>query len=135
MKTDIQNKEDIKTLVDAFYEKVKLNPLLGRIFGEVIPVDWDKHLPKMYGFWENILFQTGNYRGRPFLPHLDINAQETLTANHFNTWLTMFHETVDELFEGPKANEIKFKSQNIKEVWNFKIDYINHYDVNAEIQS
>ena len=131
---DIETPEDIKLLVDSFYDDVQLNPLLGNIFNEVMKTNWDKHLPKMYGFWENIVFQTGNYRGRPFLPHLEVNAKETLTANHFNTWLQLFHQTIDKHFSGPKAEELKFKSQNIKEIWNFKIDYINNYDTLSKEQ-
>lgn len=128
MKTDIRDRIDIEILVNNFYDRVKENELLGRIFDDVMKVDWDKHLPKMYDFWENIVFQTGNYRGRPFLPHLEVNAKENLTSNHFNQWLQLFHKTIDDLYEGTVANELKFKSQNIKEVWNFKMDYINSYN-------
>ncbi|MBS1636730.1 MAG: group III truncated hemoglobin [Bacteroidetes bacterium] len=128
MKPDITTREDIARIVDAFYEKVKADALLGHIFTDIVKVDWSHHLPKMYGFWENVLFQTGSYRGQPFLPHLDINAKETLTPDHFGRWLKLFHATIDELYEGTKARELKFKSQNIKEVWNYKMDYINHYD-------
>ncbi len=130
MKKDIQDRIDIEILVNNFYDSAKDNELLGRIFDDVMKVDWDKHLPKMYDFWENIVFQTGNYKGRPFLPHLEVNAKEALTSNHFNQWLQLFHKTIDDLFVGPIANELKFKSQNIKEVWNYKMDYINSY--NAE---
>ena len=126
MKKDIQDRIDIEILVNNFYDRVKDDELLGRIFDKVMKVDWDKHLPKMYDFWENIVFQTGNYKGRPFLPHLEINAKETLTSNHFDQWLQLFHNTIDDLFEGSIANQLKFKSQNIKEVWNYKMDYINN---------
>ena len=127
MKKDIQDRIDIEILVNSFYDRVKDNQLLGRVFDDVMKVDWDKHLPKMYDFWGNIVFQTGNYKGRPFLPHLEVNARETLTSNHFDQWLQLFHNTIDDLFEGPIADELKFKSQNIKEVWNYKMTYINNY--------
>ena len=127
MKKDIQDRIDIEILVNNFYDRVKDDELLGRIFDKVMKVDWDKHLHKMYDFWENIVFQTGNYKGRPFLPHLEVNAKETLTSSHFDQWLKLFHKTIDDLFEGSIANQLKFKSQNIKEVWNYKMDYINNY--------
>jgi hemoglobin len=128
MKKDIQDRIDIEILVNTFYDRVKDNHLLGRVFDDVMKVDWNKHLPKMYDFWENIVFQTGNYKGRPFLPHLEVNAKETLTSNHFDQWLQLFNKTIDDLYEGPIANELKIKSQNIKEVWNYKMTYINSFN-------
>lgn len=125
MKKDIENMDDIKLLVNSFYEKIKQDDVLGHIFNDLMNVNWDKHLPKMYDFWDNIVFQTGNYKGRPFPPHMDVNEKETLTYKHFNRWLELFFVTVDELFEGVKANEIKFKASNIKEVWEHKMNFIN----------
>ena len=125
MKKDIENKEDIKLIVDTFYDKVRTNELLGRIFDDLAKVNWDLHLPKMYGFWENILFQTGDYKGSPFLPHLKVNALETLTPHHFNTWFDLFIETLDALFVGTNTEELKRKAFNIKEVWSYKMNYIN----------
>jgi hemoglobin len=125
MKKDIENIEDIKLLVNAFYDKIRDDELLGHIFNNLMNVNWDKHLPKMYDFWDNVLFQTGNYKGRPFPPHMDVNDKEPLTSSHFNRWIEIFTATVDELFEGPKTQEIKFKASNIKEVWEYKINFIN----------
>jgi len=127
MKPDITSREDLILIVNAFYSDVRENALLGPIFNGFLQNKWDQHLPKMYDFWETMLFNTGSYRGRPFLPHLDVNARHTLSAEHFGTWLKLFHQTVDRYFEGPRAEELKFKSFNIKEVWHSKLDYINNY--------
>jgi hemoglobin len=126
MKKEIEDINDIKLLVDTFYEKIKKDDLLGKIFIDLMQVNWDKHLPKMYDFWDNILFQTGNYKGRPFPPHLNVNEKEKLTSPYFERWINLFDETVDELFEGYKAREVKFKAANIKDVWRFKMDHINN---------
>lgn len=127
MKKDIESRMDIECLVNKFYDRARHNPLLGNIFDIVIKVNWDKHLPKMYDFWENIVFQTGNYKGHPFFAHLAVNNKENLTSEHFKTWLTLWFQSIDDLFEGPMAEELKQKSKNIKEVWNYKMDYINNY--------
>lgn len=126
MKKDIENRKDIELLVNSFYDDVKQDVMLGRIFDEIMHINWEKHLPKMYDFWENIVFQTGNYKGQPFFPHLEVNNRETLTPSHFQHWLTLFHKTIDKLFFGPISDELKYKSKNIKEVWSFKMDYINN---------
>lgn len=129
MKKDIENREDIECLVNSFYDVVKKDALLGRIFDEVMQVNWEKHLPKMYDFWENIVFQTGNYKGHPFFPHLAVNQKESLTPAHFKQWLVLFHNTISTLFSGPIADELKYKSQNIQEVWSYKMDYINSHHI------
>ena len=69
MKTEIDTKQDIKLLVDTFYEKVKIDATIGFFFTEVVQVNWENHLPKMYEFWENIAFSTGNYKGNPIEIH------------------------------------------------------------------
>jgi len=75
MKPDIQNRKDIETLVNAFYDKVKTDAVIGYLFNEVAQVNWQTHLPKMYDFWQNILFFTGNYDGNPMAKHKDITSK------------------------------------------------------------
>lgn len=127
MKKDILTRYDIKLLVDTFYNKVKQNELLNKIFSDVMKVNWEHHLPKMYDFWEMILFHTGGYKGQPFPPHLIVNEKEPLTDTHFNQWLLLFHATIDELFEGENASTLKTKSLNIKGIWSLKIGHINKH--------
>ena len=52
---DIETIEDIKKLVDNFYDKVAKDEVIGHFFTEIAKVDWDIHLPKMYRFWETFL--------------------------------------------------------------------------------
>ena len=65
MKNDITNRGDIEMLVNAFYDKVKTDDKIGLFFTDVIHVNWEQHLPRMYDFWDNVLFQTGSYIGNP----------------------------------------------------------------------
>lgn len=112
-KSDIRNKEDIQVLVDAFYLKIKADPVIGYLFTEVAKVNWEKHLPIMYDFWDNILFHTGNFDGNPMLKHRVLNQKSTLTQTHFKHWNKLWKNTVDDLFEGEKAHEIKVRAENI----------------------
>ena len=61
MKKDIETRNDIESLVDHFYEIVKADDVIGYIFTDVAQVNWKKHLPIMYDFWENALFYTGSH--------------------------------------------------------------------------
>jgi hemoglobin len=125
MKNDLIGKDDIKLLVDQFYDKAKKDELLGKVFNEIFQVNWEHHLPRMYSFWEFMLFQTGEYRGAPFDIHVEVNKKATLTPLLFDTWVQLFCESVDELFEGNNAATIKLKAENIKKVWSYKFEYIN----------
>ncbi len=98
---DIKTSEDIKRLVDSFYEKVNRDELLGPIFNDVAKVDWATHLPVMYRFWESMLLGEGNYHGAPFPKHAVLPVEQ----RHFERWLTLFAGTVKENFAGPKSEE------------------------------
>ncbi len=113
MKTDIKNRADIEKLVSVFYGKVKKDSAIGYFFNDVAQVNWEKHLPKMCEFFENILFSSGNYDGNPMSAHEELHRKSEVKGVHFQHWNTLFSATVDELFVGIKAEEIKQRTANI----------------------
>jgi hemoglobin len=121
MKTDIKNRTDIELLVNSFYDKVKQNPVIGHFFSEVIPVNWEKHLPTMYDFWENIVFASGGYSGNPMIAHKKVHGLHAFSKSDFQEWLRIFKQTVDDLFEGEKAELIKQRAESIATVMQLKI--------------
>ncbi len=121
MKNDITNRKDIEELVNAFYNRVKTDEIIGYLFTEVAKVNWELHLPKMYDFWENILFQSGNYNGNPMQVHKNLHHKSTMNQEHFQHWGELFNQTVDSLFKGTKADEIKGRAMNISAVMMYKI--------------
>lgn len=125
MKKDITSKKDIVILIDHFYEKIRKDELLGIIFDDVAKVNWTKHLPIMYAFWENALFYTGSYSGNPIQKHRHLNAKYPLIKAHYNQWLALFNKTVDELFEGEKAALAKQRALSIATVLQIKVAQVN----------
>lgn len=119
--TDIHNINDIKLLVNSFYDRVKLDPQIGPIFIGVIRDNWPAHLEKMYRFWQTVLLDEHSYHGSPFAPH----AQMPLEQRHFETWIGLFVRTVDEHFAGPKADEAKWRAQKMAEMFHYKIQFLN----------
>lgn len=119
MKQDISSRPDVELLVNEFYAKVQKNQLIGPIFIGAIQ-DWQPHLEKMYTFWSSILLNENSYNGRPFPPHADMPLQ----IEHFETWLTLFRETVDEYFEGERADEAKMRAVKIAQIFLSKIEYL-----------
>lgn len=120
-KYDIRGKEDVKLLVDLFYEKVRADDLIGYIFNDVAQVNWETHLPVMYNFWENVLFYTASYTGNPMIVHRKLNNVIALQPEHFQRWLKLFHEVVDENFTGEKAELAKQRATSIAVVMQLKI--------------
>lgn len=87
--SDLCTAEEINTLVYSFYDRVRADPQLGPIFNRHIS-DWDTHLNKMVQFWSSLLLGTGTYQGTPMPKHI---ALPELTAELFQQWLALFHET------------------------------------------
>lgn len=122
MKKDIQSREDIVVLVDNFYEKVQQDEI-GYFFNEVAQIHWEHHLPKMYAFWEQILFQTGGFKGNPLAAHQRVHALSPFSEKDFKAWVSLFHQTVDELFEGSVAELAKQRAESIAQVMMVKVIY------------
>ncbi len=120
--------DDIKLLVDTFYERIREDKLLGPIFDERIQDRWPIHLEKMYKFWQTVLLQEHTYFGSPFPPH----AQLPIGHEHFSAWLALFNKTVDELFTGEKATEAKWRAQKMAELFEAKIDYMKSHPFNIQ---
>ncbi len=118
---DISNKEDIKIFVDAFYRKVRVDLLLGGVFAARIKDDeWGHHLERMYSFWNTVLFSQKEYRGNPFAKHADLPLQ----SQHFERWIDLFHQTIDEYFEGGKADEAKSRAKSIGAIFQAKLEFL-----------
>ena len=120
---DILNIEDVKLLVDDFYSKVRNDELLSPIFGGVIGDNWGVHLEKMYGFWQTLLLDTPAYSGSPFLKHANLPIEK----QHFDTWMRLFTETVDQHFSGEKAKEAKWRAERMSEMFQYKLEYYKHH--------
>lgn len=120
MKTDIKNRNDIEKLINTFYGKIKIDTKIGYFFTDVAKLNWEEHLPKMYDFWENIMFSKGNYTGNPMTKHKELHQKSEMKEAHFKHWNALFNETVDELFTGEKAEEIKQRAMNISGVLMYK---------------
>jgi hemoglobin len=114
--SDIETRDNIETLVNKFYDKVKQDPLLALVFSHV---DWPHHLPIMYNFWASMLLGEQTYQGNPFQKHIGL----PIRAEHFERWLKLFTETIDENFSGTKADETKSRAQSIAGVWKFKMGF------------
>ncbi len=118
---DIKDRSDIENIIRAFYEKAVSDPAIGPFFTEVVKVNWEKHLPIMYDFWENILFANRKYVGNPLEIHRQLNRKKELTHEHFQQWIKLFTATVDEFHQGENADLMKQRAENIAVMMEIKI--------------
>ncbi|MFA5574341.1 MAG: group III truncated hemoglobin [Brumimicrobium sp.] len=103
---EIEDREDVRKLVYTFYGKVRKDELLGPIFNSQLSEEqWPSHLEKLTDFWETNLFRIPKFKGNPMGAHqrVDAHTNRGITQKHFATWLRLWKETLEELFEGERA--------------------------------
>lgn len=118
---DLLGHPDIVKLVDAFYAKVRADVPLGHVFDDVAQVNWESHLPKLYAFWDTVLFRAGTFRGNPLAAHLKLAEQTDMGWPLFERWLELFRATVDENFAGDNAGHILRCAEDMARVIHSKI--------------
>lgn len=121
MKKEITTFEDVQLLVRSFYNKVLDDEILSPFFAYVRQHHWDKHLAVLDTFWNNVLFYTGDYFGNPLQVHTTLHHFSKLSNKDFERWLQLFTQTVDELFEGEKAELAKQRATSIATIMRIKI--------------
>ena len=81
---------------------------IGWIFTEVAGLDLEAHIPVIASFWATNLLGTKSYSGGAFGPHARLHEKAGgLRKEHFERWLVLWCQTVDELFDGPLAAAAK----------------------------
>lgn len=119
---DILSKDDLVILVNTFYDRVRRDNVIGHIFNTIIGDDWSVHLPIMYTFWNTVLFGAEGYKGQAVGKHVEIDRKIQLHKEHYDRWIGLWRDTVDQLFEGPNANKIKDKAQTMLQLIQFKVE-------------
>ena len=127
---DIENRQDIEKVLNLFYEKALEDELIGYLFKDVAKLNLVEPLPIIADFWEMMLFQTVNFQSKygrsPMKKHIELNDKEPLISEHFNRWLNIFFQTIDENFAGEKADLAKYRAKAIANTMFMKVSEGNH---------
>jgi hemoglobin len=109
VRPDIESTADCEQLVRAFYGKAMADEKIGWIFTDVAELDLEAHIPVITSFWATNLLGAKSYKGGAFGVHgrLHQKAPGGLRKEHFERWLVLWCQTVDELFDGPLAAAAK----------------------------
>ena len=122
MKQDIQSREDITALVEAFYSKLLNSLLLAHIFTDIANINLKDHLPIISDFWSFFLLNIeGQYSRNVMSPHLALAQKIRLRKEHFDEWLHLWEQSIDEMYIGEKAEEAKTRARNIALMIEYKI--------------
>jgi hemoglobin len=97
---DIQTREDIEKLIRHFYSKLLSIPEIKPVFAGL---DFEHHIPKIVHFWSFVLLDEEGYKTNVFDQHLPL----PIKPHMFDTWLKTFCESVDDLYQGEKAELAK----------------------------
>lgn len=119
MTTDLKNRTDVNVLVCTFYDKIRHDELLGPIFNKMISEkEWPAHLEKLTDFWETNLFGVAKFKGNPTQKHIktDVHFNYMIDEQHFDRWLTLWKNTIQELFVGDKATRAQMAAYSIAEI-------------------
>ena len=118
---DIQDRSDLRMIVESFYNKARIDERLGSVFAAVVPDDhWPAHFERVADFWDSALFGSGSYRGNVFSKHSDLPIE----AKHFDRWLKLFSETVSEQFSGPVADDCINRATTMGALFESKMSYL-----------
>lgn len=104
--------QQLQTLVDHFYGKVREDAELGPVFNHAI-TDWPHHLGKMVDFWSSVMLTSGRYKGNPMMMHLKHVAR--IRPAMFVRWLELWRETAREVLDEAGAAAVTAKAERIAE--------------------
>lgn len=118
--SDIETREDIIRLLEAFYSKATIDPVIGYYFTEVVPLDMDTHIPVIADFWETVLFGRAVYKGNVLDIHKQIHQLSAFREEHFARWVALFTETINEMFNGDRAELARQRAESIATIMKIK---------------
>ncbi|MEO6405444.1 MAG: group III truncated hemoglobin [Ferruginibacter sp.] len=121
IKRDIGSRADIENFLLAFYEKVKTDEHIGIIFTKIVPINWAHHIPIITDFWESILLGNPVYKKNAMEVHFQLNKIFPLKEKHFNSWLHIFNDTINALYEGPVTELAKKRAASIAALMLYKM--------------
>jgi hemoglobin len=114
MKKDIETIEDISLFVNKFYDKLLADNSINHHFNSL---EIKSHLQVIIDFWSTILLGTQIYKNNTIQAHKHLE----LKKEDFGIWINHFNTTLDEYFEGDKANEAKSRAKTIGLTMRYKL--------------
>ncbi|NHN27199.1 group III truncated hemoglobin [Flavobacterium jejuense] len=119
---DITTREDILIIMRKFYDKLLADTTINFFFTKVTTVDQhlEDHFETLTTFWEQSLFLKGGYSNNMLQIHKNIHEKHSLSKEHFEIWLNHLYSTIDTLFKGKIAEQMKTNALSMSTVMQIK---------------
>ena len=108
-------RENINEMVVKFYTKI-LNEdndvakvFVSKLGSNLQDELWKEHIEILTNFWAMIGLQDTTYNGNPMRAHFDL----PLNKDMFGSWLMMFFEIIDSMYEPAQGIVFKSRAENI----------------------
>lgn len=102
IKEDIRDYNDIKFIVETFCEKVKSDVVLSNTSND---------------------YKKDNSNKSSFEKRIPLPKQK----KHFNRWVSLFNENIDDFFKGSITEEIKTRAESVAYIYlQYKLEIINY---------
>tara|TARA_R110001632_G_scaffold63953_5_gene152413 strand:+ start:7163 stop:7546 length:384 start_codon:yes stop_codon:yes gene_type:complete len=123
MKPDILSRADIQLVISNFYKKLLKDDSMFPFFKEIVAEGTlESHLEIITDFWEDLLFQTYNYKNNPMQKHLNFHQKMNFEKRHFESWLQYLSTTIDADFSGVNSENMKTRALSIANVMKVKMN-------------
>lgn len=109
------SRENINEMVIKFYTKIlkednEVTKVFVDEFGDDIQNEqWQEHLEILTDFWSMIALDDPKYQGNPMKAHIGL----PLSREMFSSWLQMFFEIIDSMYEPNVGQMFKARAENI----------------------
>lgn len=116
----IIEERQLPELLETFYGRVRLDPLIGPVFNDAIH-DWPEHLERIADFWSSVMLTSGRYKGNPVAKHF--KHAPRLTPETFERWLAIWETTTNERLAPAQAAAMQAKARRISESLQLAINF------------
>lgn len=113
--------DQIRILVDTFYDRIQVHPVLGPIFNAVV-TDWDAHKQRLTSFWCSVALGARSYRGNPLAMHLPL----PINTGHFQQWLALWQQTTRDVLGDDLGNHMLDYAKRIARGMQMGMDLLPH---------
>lgn len=101
MITDIKDGKSVRTLLDKFYSRASKDRLLKPIIARLTDTGYRNET--LYSYWQDAILNGATVESTTPPEHIQLMP----STQHFFRWLTIFFQTINDLYVGPNAEKAK----------------------------
>jgi hemoglobin len=122
-KPDISSREDIKLIIEKFYDLLLEDKKMLPFFKEIVQQNHlKKHISDIADFWNDVLFDTNSYKNNVMQKHAAKHTFMAFKKEHFTIWTSYFFKSINTKFNGEKAELMKNRATSIATVMQLKLE-------------